>query len=691
MVCITFKRILGVALLVCGMLSLVPAAAQVKITEVMDLRAAYPLGARRGETLTVTLVGKHIDAPSAVRVEGAGITVGEVTGASSTEARARFTVSPDAPLGPVFLRLVGRFGITDPVPFTIGQLPEALEKEPNGSAGEAQRVAWPSVVNGRFEPQEDVDCFRITAQAGKRLLLAVESYALDATDATGEGKGRRTVDPTLTVYDPSGAVVAENDDFHSPDPLLVLNPGKDGDYVVELRDLGYQGSAAASYRLTVGDLPWATSLYPAGGQRGHAVPVVVQGANLAAPVTTRVEISGSAPDQLNVAGLPGAAHTLPFVVGDLPEVLETEPNNEAADANPVAVGSVFNGRLQRAGDVDAFRVTLAQGEAVTVDVLADRVLNSPVDLTLTVLDPQGKEAARNDDSALSYGLDSRDPILQFTAPTAGSYTFLLRDVAGRGDPDCVYRATVTPLRKGFYLTTWWDNLLLKGPGGSGALLVLVRREAGFQGPVRVRVRGLPDGYQGSEAIVTPALESAVLTITAPEDAKEGTVTPFWLEGEAEVDGKPLVKRAVPRAQRDQDGETIWRPSGGCLAAVGPVTEFQLRTETHALTAAPGDTVRIPVKILRKPGYEDAFALNAIQCYFSLGATPAQFRAVLPVPRGATQMTFPLPLPANLPPGEYTFMICRGMGHDYRIDRPYPSTPLIHLTVRAPGDKGGTGS
>jgi hypothetical protein len=678
------SKALGLAAAAGSILLLVPAAGQVKITEVMDLRAAYPIGGRRGETVTVSLIGKHLDVPGEVRIEGRGITVSAVRGVSSTEARAEFSIAPDAPLGPCFLRVVGKFGITDPVPFVVGHLPEALEKEPNGSPGEAQSVTCPAVINGRVDPQEDIDCFRISARKGAPLLLAVESYVLDATHATGEGKGRRTVDPTLRVYDSSGSLVAENEDFHTPDPLLLFQPPKDGEYVLELRDLGYQGSAAASYRLTAGAVPWATSIYPAGGQRGQAVEVEVSGVNVAGPARARVEPGDRAPGTLPVAPLPELANTRPFLVGDLPERLEAEPNDQAGDANPAAVGSVFNGRLQRPGDVDAFRLTLSQGEAVTLDVMADRELHSPVDLTLSVLDAQGREVAQNDDSGLSYGLESRDPALQFTPGAAGTYTVLIRDVAGRGDPDCVYRATITHLEKGFYLTTWWDNVLIKGPGGSSPLLALVRREGGFRGPVRVRVRGLAEGFQGSEAIVTSPLESAVITLTAPETAPVGTVTPFWLEAEAEVDGRTLVKRAIPRAQRDQDGETIWRPSSGCFAAVGPVTEFQLRTETRSLTATPGDTVHIPIKIQRLPAYEDAFALNAIQCWFSLGATPAQFRSVLPVPKGAGEVDFPLPLPKDLPPGEYTFMVCRGMGHDYRIDRPYPSTPLIHLTVRAPG-------
>ena len=97
-----------------------------------------------------------------------------------------------------------------------------------------------------------------------------------------------------------------------------------------------------------------------------------------------------------------------------------------------------------------------------------------------------------------------------------------------------------------------------------------------------------------------------------------------------------------------------------MAAVAPVTEFQIRTEVREVTGSPGETVRIPLTITRVPGYNDAFTLNAVQCKFNLTSTPAQFRSVVPVPAGATSIDFTLPLPKELPPGDYSFAICRGI-------------------------------
>jgi len=44
----------------------------------------------------------------------------------------------------------------------------------------------------------------------------------------------------------------------------------------------------------------------------------------------------------------------PFEIGDLPESLETEPNDTSATANPITVPLTINGRIGRPKDIDVF-------------------------------------------------------------------------------------------------------------------------------------------------------------------------------------------------------------------------------------------------------------------------------------------------------------------------------------------------
>jgi len=385
---------------------------------------------------------------------------------------------------------------------------------------------------------------------------------------------------------------------------------------------------------------------------------------------------------------------LPFLVGDLPEALEREPNNDAAQANPVTFPAVFNGRLEQAGDIDAFQVRLQQGQAVSVDVLAGRVLRSPTDLTLTVLAPGGGKLTFNDDGPYTFEVSnnredslSGDPRVEFKAPADGLYTVLIRDVAGRGDPDCVYRATIEPLAPHFTLAGFYDNPVIMGGGATGAVPVQITRYGGFSGPVRLRVGGLPAGFTGSEAIIPPGSQpwgpSATLTITAPPDAVVGTVAPFWIEGEAEVAGKRVVARASPMGHLSQAGDhAIRRPTDSFVACVVQPEDFHLRTETRAVSGPPGGGIKIPLSVERLPGFGGSISLLCLR------GTGKSFQVSTFGPPQALveeggRLFYPLTVPKDTPPGEYSFVLCRPMAGDFRMCVPTTSTPVIRLTVTAP--------
>ena len=58
----------------------------------------------------------------------------------------------------------------------------------------------------------------------------------------------------------------------------------DGEYVVEIKDAIYRGREDFVYRITVGELPFVTSIFPLGGRAGAQTTVELKGWNL--PATT---------------------------------------------------------------------------------------------------------------------------------------------------------------------------------------------------------------------------------------------------------------------------------------------------------------------------------------------------------------------------------------------------------------------
>ena len=224
---------------------------------------------------------------------------------------------------------------------------------------------------------------------------------------------------------------------------------------------------AASVSPAAARPPTLDSLFPPGGQRGATVAVTAAGSFGQWPVKVWTEDTG-----IEVCPLPekgklsivvasearvgvhwfrlfddeGATGLRPFLVGTLPEVVETEPNDDPTKPVLLETACVtVNGRLGRSGDVDGFSVPLRKGQTLVAALEANRRLGAPLDGLLQVVSAAGFVLAANDDGP------DRDPLLVFTVPADGTY--LVRAFAFPAEPDSrigfaggesfVYRLTLT--------------------------------------------------------------------------------------------------------------------------------------------------------------------------------------------------------------------------------------------------------
>ena len=64
--------------------------------------------------------------------------------------------------------------------------------------------------------------------------------------------------------------VAFNDDAVGADSRLAWRCEKEGEYLVELRDVTYRGGNAFGYRLRVGDFPMVSAPYPLRAEQGQS-------------------------------------------------------------------------------------------------------------------------------------------------------------------------------------------------------------------------------------------------------------------------------------------------------------------------------------------------------------------------------------------------------------------------------------
>ncbi len=189
--------------------------------------------------------------------------------------------------------------------------------------------------------------------------------------------------------------------------------------------------------LRAAERPELTRLFPPGGQAGTVVDVEATGKFPVWPIqawsdTDSIrwsceEGSGKLKATIDAGAKPGlhwlrlyhpngATSVRPFLVSDMPEQIEVEPNNRVAEANAVsALPTCFQGVLGKRGDVDMVSLMLTAGQKLVATVDASQLLRSPVDAILQLLDSDGFVMAENLDH---FGLD---PSLEFLSPRDGKY------------------------------------------------------------------------------------------------------------------------------------------------------------------------------------------------------------------------------------------------------------------------------
>jgi hypothetical protein len=137
-----------------------------------------------------------------------------------------------------------------------------------------------------------------------------------------------------------------------------------------------------------------------------------------------------------VSSARGGTGGRPFVVGDLPEFIETEANSLPEKAERVVLPVTINGQIAGEQDLDYFRFEAAAGDVVSVDVAAAR-LGSPLDPVVEIQDGHGRRQAVQEIRVGS------DPVLAFRAGASGEYRLLVSNLNFHGGPQFVYRITVS--------------------------------------------------------------------------------------------------------------------------------------------------------------------------------------------------------------------------------------------------------
>ena len=472
----------------------------------------FPSALQVGTTNTVTAIGKFEPGPPRIWQEGEGVRWTPTTNNGVFEV----VVDPNAIPGVRFVRAFNEEGATGPRFLTITSDPQTSEMEPNGDPTSAQLLP-PGVntVNGRLEKNGDVDVYAVDLEAGQTLVADLEAYRLMSP-----------LDPVLRLIDPRGVMVAWNhDDPRSMDPFLAWTAERGGRHLLQVfafpypadAEIRFTGNAKGVYRLKTTTGPFVRFTQPLGVQRGASNRLEAVGWNLGSTNAVPMAFDGSVPEGAveTVLPIPGRPWPLVAPVGDGAEGLELEPNGTVAQAMPVVIPSSVSGDLERAGDVDHFRITVAKGDVVVIDVQAIR-LGFPLDAWLAVEDASGKELARVDD------VSGADPRLEWTAPADGVHGVVVGNLLQRGGRDQRYRLSLEHPKPGLHATVSGGEWVLER-GRTNEIKVAVERRHGFKAPLSLLAEGLPAGVSAAAVEVPEKGGETVLKLVTAPDAPAGSV------------------------------------------------------------------------------------------------------------------------------------------------------------------------
>jgi hypothetical protein len=671
------------AVLLCGLAQ--PAQAQLPIPRIASL---FPPGAKQGSAVEVQVQGTDLNDTTRLYFSHPGLTAEKLPDEQGKPLRFKIAAAADVPVGHYDVRSVGKYGISNPRTFVVGDLPEALEQEPNNQRPQAQRVELGSTINGQVNPGEDVDWFVFGAKAGQRVLIEAWGKRIDSR-----------VDGFLWLFDANGRELAASQDETSRDekndPLIDCEIPADGDYFVKFTDFMYNGSTDCFYRLTFGRAPLIDFVLPTGAKPGETAAITVFGRNLPggektdwriggrplekltrsfvmpAPSATSLQLSNvvRAPAsrlngaELRIADAGAVSNDKLIVASQFPEIIEQEPNNAPAQAQRLTVPCAVSGQFNPTKDADCFVFSAKKGTPYTMEVFAQRI-GSPGDPDLEVLNPKGEVMANPQDDGenignIRFSSFTRDLRFDFTPPEDGDYTLRLEHLYGQvqGGPAFVYRLELNQRSEDFQLICQppsenrVDSHVVR-QGGRERLDILVWRLNGHNLPITLTARNLPAGVTSEPFVLAPGLKWGTLVLSAAADAPLAEAE-FEVVGTTEVNGAKVERKARGGVATWDTGNTsaASRMTRSLMLAVRDAAPLKLTATPAQSTLKAGEPLALKFDIARRPEYPLEVRLTAAGYQLPSGLDVM----ITPVPADQNQANLSLNL-EKMNPGTYSFIV-----------------------------------
>ena len=658
-----------------------------------------------------------------ILVSGQGV-VGEVLPLSDKEKKSKsrlqklkvkFTIDENALPGVRDFRLATPAGAS-----TLGQLvivrdKVIFESKSNNTSAQAQSVSLPATICGKIEKAEDVDFFKFKAKKEELFSFHVRSMRLQNKIHDLQQHS----DPILTLRTSAGVTIAASDNFFFGDPFISHKFENDGEYLLEIRDVRYQGNAYWQYSIEVNSRPFVTNIFPFGLPPGKENKVELIGfglkenrAKFSLPMSAR---PGATKFEIGKGNL--QTNPFPIIVSKLDLVTESErdalsstvstaeessndqtsekssknkSDNALDSAQLVSLPVGINGRISSEKQIDIFSFDAKKGEKYSFEVLARRY-GSSLDSHLRILNASGKQLSLNDDLRIGIRNHSDSRIENWTVPADGKYFVEVRDLHLRGGPSFVYFLKVTKAEPHFEIFVDTDKTQLT-PGTNGVIFVRAVRKNGFDGEIQLEINDLPDGVTSHNGRILAGKSSdGCIVLSASKDAKPN-IKNAQISGVAKLklkDGKLKKVSAIAKPYQE-----TYQPGGGraqfpvemhtvSVSAPGDILKVDL--SSNEITLKPGESKTIDVTISRAKGFKGNIQLDVLYQHLSTvfanalpqGVTLDASSSKTLLTKGATAGKVTLKAAKNAPQVEkQQIVIMANVSLNFVMKATYASDPIL---------------
>lgn len=568
------------------------------------ISAVSPLGGKPGATVELSFKGAELDEAKAVLLSslsgGKAMTI-PVNQVPAKKGVLAAQLPADAAPGLYDIRLVARYGVSNPRVFQIGTASVVESPGTNTKSDKAVAVTPDSVIHGTFKAGVP-HWFSFEGKKDQRLLGSFIGSAFDVRTSLVGG-----------IYDENGRELAR-----MRDGLVDVKLPADGSYKLKAHDLMFATGDDYGYRLTLttGPVVWAASKEE------------VYGWNLpGGQVVSGLRVNRGQP----LEHLKADAATVTKLVTASPIKVFTLPENmEPADqegVTPISVGQTISGWFPANGMAKQFQLAFKAGDRINLEVTSQQ-LGFATDPSLLVeavkgetVTPQGEV---NDLAALVPAPGTRilslDPTYAYEAKADGVFRISVSDPSnaanGRRYPFrlCIRKADEPTLEGAVAVNAKLPPAAAIGPheipsanlwrGGILAMEVFLPNRTGMSAATEVQLGSLPAGVTSLGGFVAKGQSLGYITLRATTDAPAGAAVLSGISSTAS-----LVWPVKDTGRETMHVRMAGAPVIGVVPDLAPaVVEAAMPNPVEVVVDGKVD---VPLKVTRQSNCTDAIKMKVL--------------------------------------------------------------------------------